>query len=186
MKPAAKRLSGILVSLLLFIGALVIYSSLVVPVYGEIQVLRGERVAKTKILQEESDAVNTVKRLLEKYPSISELRQTIGLTLPSEEEVAAVVNQIQGISSSNGMLLNSLSLKPLSAVVNESEEDTVRPIGSVRISVEMAGGYDALKAFLEALETNIRIMDVYSLHIAGGGTSGPYKYQIETDTYYQL
>jgi len=186
MKPAAKRLVGILTSLLLFVGALVVYSSLVLPEYKEIQTLRGERAAKTSLLRDESDSVKAVKRLLERYESISELRKTIRLTLPGEEEVAAVVNQIQGISSSNGILLDSLSIKPLSMIVSESGADIVKPFGSMRILVEMTGNYDALKAFLGALETNIRIMDIYSLQVAKGGTDGPYEYQMEIDTYYQL
>jgi Tfp pilus assembly protein PilO len=186
MKPSAKRLVGILTSLLLLMGALMVYSSLVVPKYKEIQILRGERAAKTNLLRDESGSVEAVKRLLDRYESISSLRDNINLTLPNEEEVAAVVNQIQGISSSNGMLLNSLSIKPLSVMANKGETDGVKPVGSMRVLVEMMGGYDSLETFLGALETNIRIMDVYSLQVTEGGTNGPYKYQMEIDTYYQL
>lgn len=163
-----------------------VYSSLVIPVYKEIQILRGERAAKAALVQEENEAVVAVSRLLEKYPSISGLRQTIDLTLPGEEEVAGVVNQIGGITTSNGMLLNSLSVKPLSVVVDKKRADVIKPVGSMRIVTEMAGGYDALKAFLQALETNIRIMDIYSLSVSRGGTDGPYEYQMEIDTYYQI
>jgi Tfp pilus assembly protein PilO len=185
MKPAAQRLVGILSSLALFIGTLIVYSSLVLPVYREIQNLRGEKAAKAVVLQEQEDSVAAIESLLQKYNSISDLRQSINQTLPSEEEVAAVVNQIQGIASSNGVFLNSLSIKSLSAPTNKEETSLAGPVGSMRILVEMVGDYSALKNFLAAIETNIRIMDVYSVQVANGGTVGPYTYQIEIDTYYQ-
>jgi Tfp pilus assembly protein PilO len=186
MKPGAQRLVGILVSLVLFVAALVVYSSLVLPEYRVIQDLRGQRAAQKALLQSETDSVAAVERLLKEHSSISELRQSIDLTLPEEEEVAEVVNQIQGIASSNSLLLNALSIKPLSVMTDGSGAGSVRPMGSMRILVEAVGDYTALKAFLDALETNIRIMDIYSLQVAKGGTAGPYDYQMEIDTYYQL
>ena len=188
MKPAAQRLLGILASFLLIIGSLVVYASFIVPEYREIQDLRGELVATKTLLEEEQLSVSTVETLLQKFESISSLREAADLRLPSEENVAYAVNQIQGISSSSGMLLNSLSIRPLPVTVNEEVGGggVLKPVGSIRILVKMFGDYESLKSFLEAIETNVRFMEVHSLGVSGGNTGGPYEYQMEIDTYYQF
>ncbi|MBU2101687.1 hypothetical protein KKH05_03145 [Patescibacteria group bacterium] len=188
MKPAAQRLLGILASFLLIVGSMVTYASLIVPEYREIQDLRGELVATNVLLEEEKLSIEAVEALIQEFESISDLRKATDLRLPSEENVAYAVNQIQGITSSNGMLLNSLSIRPLPVVVDENIGGTevLRPLGSMRILVEAFGDYESLKSFLEAVETNVRFMEVHSLSVSGGNADGPYEYQMEIDTYYQF
>ena len=186
MKPAAKRLFGILASLVLVVASLVVYSSLLLPKYADIQELRGEREALTQLLQEQMDAVDAVQRLVRQYSDVTDLQRSLAITLPIEEEVASIVNQLQGIASTNGMLMSSLSMRPM-AIEPTAVGDIVRPVGILRISVDLIGDYTSLKAYLEALETNVRIMDVRSIQVQNAGTSdGPYDYQLEIDTYYQL
>jgi len=186
MKPAAQRLIGILAGLSLIIASLVVYSTLLVPKYKEIQNLRGERSALTGLLAEEQESVDAVQRLIRQYSSISDLRDSLAVTLPSQEETASIVNQFQGIASSNGILMDSLSIRPL-AIAPRTADFVVDPVGTLRISMKLVGNYSALKAYLAALETNVRIMDVKSLRVENAGRdTGPYDYQIEVDTYYQI
>lgn len=186
MKPAAQRLIGILSSLALVIASLFVYSSLLIPKYRDIQNLRGERAALGGLLQEEQEAVDAVKRLIRQYSSVSDLKQSLAITLPDTEETASMVNQFQGIASSNGMLMNSLSVRPL-AIQPVENDDIVRPVGALRVSMTLVGNYESLKAYLKAIETNVRVMDVKSIQVEGAGFSdGPYEYRIEVDTYYQL
>lgn len=186
MKPAAKRLFGILGSMALVIGSLVVYSSLLIPKYQEIQTLRGEREALSELLQDQLDAVDAVRRLVRQYSDVTDLQRSLAITLPVEEEVASIVNQFQGIASSNGIVMSSLSMRPL-AIEPRAIDDVVRPVGTIRVSMDLIGNYASLKAYLAALETNVRIMDLKSIQVQNGGTSdGPYDYQVEVDTYYQL
>ncbi|OGY57219.1 MAG: hypothetical protein A2Y84_00165 [Candidatus Colwellbacteria bacterium RBG_13_48_8] len=185
MRPAAKRLYGIVVSLVLLIGALIIYASLLIPQYREVQNLRGERGALSVLVKEQEAAVKAVKQLLQQYSNITSLRETLGLTIPDEENIASTVNQLQGIANSNSMLITSLSLKPLPSELAEADS-VEKPVGKIRIAVGLVGNYEALKGYLKALETNIRILDAYALRVSGAGASGgPYQYELEVDTYYQ-
>jgi len=186
MKPAAKRLMGIFLSLVLVIASLVVYSSLLVPKYKDIQNLRGERSALGGVLIEEKEAVAAVRTLIAQYSSVADLRNSLAVTLPNKEETASMVNQFQGIASSNGILMSSLSIRPL-AIQPTGLEEIVRPVGILRFSMNLIGEYTSLKEYLKAIETNVRIMDVQSIQVKGAGfTSGPYEYQVEVDTYYQL
>ncbi|MDP3953744.1 MAG: type 4a pilus biogenesis protein PilO [bacterium] len=186
MKPAAQRLVGILTGMALIIASLVVYSSLLMPKYREVQNLRGERFALTGLLAEEQESVDAVQRLIRQYSSISDLRDSLAVTLPSQEETASIVNQFQGIASSNGILMDSLSIRPL-AIAPRVNDLVVEPLGILRVNMKLVGDYGSLKAYLSALETNVRIMDVKSIRVENAGrNSGPYDYQVEVDTYYQL
>ena len=186
MKPAAQRLIGILSSLALVIASLSVYSSLLIPTYTEIQTLRGEGSALRTLLAEEKEAVDAVERLIKQYSSVANLRDSLAVTLPGEEEIASIVNQFQGIASTNNILMNSFSIRPIT-IQPTGFEEVVKPMGVLRMSLNVVGDYESLKAYLKAIETNVRIMDVQSIQIDNAGLStGPYAYQIEVDTYYQL
>ncbi|KKU19693.1 MAG: hypothetical protein UX31_C0025G0006 [Candidatus Nomurabacteria bacterium GW2011_GWA1_46_11] len=186
MRPAAQRLIGILLSLTLVIASLFVYSSLLIPKYKDIQNLRGERSALNGLLAEEQEAVQAVERLIRQYSSIADLRDSLAVTLPGEEGTASIVNQFQGIASTNGILMNSLSIRPLT-IQPTGFEGIVEPLGVLRVSMNIVGSYESLKEYLKAVETNVRIMDVQSIRVENAGlNTGPYEYQIEVDTYYQL
>ena len=186
MKPAAQRLIGILSSLTFVIASLFVYSSLLIPKYKDIQNLRGERGALNGLLVEEEEAVRAVERLIKQYSSTTDLRNSLAVTLPGEEGTASIVNQLQGIASTNGISMNSLSIRPLT-IQPTGFEKIVEPAGALRMSMNIMGSYESLKEYLKAIETNVRIMDVQSIQVENAGlNTGPYEYQIEVDTYYQL
>src|SRR3989344_3210398 len=186
MKPAARRLIGILLSMILVIASLFVYSSLLIPKYKDIQNLRGERSALNGLVEEERQAVEAVKQLIRQYDSISDVKAGLAITLPDDEEAASMINQFRGIASSNGILMSALSIRPLS-IKPTGMEEIVRPLGTLRVNLNLIGNYDSFKEYLKAIETNVRLMDVQSIQIHNAGlSSGPYEYQIEVDTYYQL
>jgi len=85
----------------------------------------------------------------------------------------------------NSMDIESLSLQypPLKS----STDSLIEPMGTVRATIRLNGDYRDLRPFLEDLETNIRLIDVYSLNVEGGGIPGRNKliYNLVLDTYYQ-
>lgn len=186
MKPAARRLIGILMSLMLVIASIFVYSSMLIPKYNDIQNLRGKRSALDGLLEEEKQAVEAVKQLIRQYNSISDVKAGLAITLPDEEETASMINQFRGIASSNGILMTALSIRPLS-IKPTGKEEIVRPLGTLRVNLGLIGDYNSFKEYLKAIETNVRLMDVQSIQIQNAGlNNGPYEYQVEVDTYYQL
>ena len=84
MKPATKRLFAVLASMAFLIGALVLFSSLLIPAYGQIQELRGEKKSLDAVLEEEERLVATASQLLNQYQDATELRNNLPLVLPRE------------------------------------------------------------------------------------------------------
>ncbi|MBI2010649.1 MAG: type 4a pilus biogenesis protein PilO [Candidatus Colwellbacteria bacterium] len=185
MTAANKRLLSVLLTLGFFIGAVALYSSLVVPAYKEVSELRAERQSMIQLVEEERAVVEAINRLLSQYQSISDFQRGLSLVLPVTEDVPGIVNQLQGIAKTNGVAMDSLNLEVL-ALEPVKGGNVADPLGQLRVDLTLRGDYTAIKAYLAALATNIRIMDVGSLKITGGGTSNNVlNYNLTVETYYQ-
>ena len=55
----------------------------------------------------------------------------------------------------------------------------------IQINLRLAGTYESFKAFLERIETNIRVMDLVRLSIVPGKSGTTYSYDVVVHTYYQ-
>jgi len=185
MNPALKRLIGVTISLTFFLGAIVMFSAFIVPTSYEIQELRGEKIALDTLLKEESARIDAVRRLFQEYGSVSTLQSTLGKALPTEEGVPSIINQLQGIAKVSGVTVDSLNIS-LPAIRAGSKDDVIRPIGEVQITFTLQGDYESIKSYLDAIETNVRIMDVEKLGIQGGTEGDTLTYNIVVNAYYQL
>jgi Tfp pilus assembly protein PilO len=184
MSQAAKRFYGVFGSIALIIIAGIVFISFIIPKTKEIQSLRSERSALVKTLSEKEAVVQEAEKLIKSYSSISGLQETLSLTLPQEEDVPGIVNQLQGLASLSGVVIDSLSLQFL-AIRPAGEETIVEPIGTLRATMGVVGDYKSIKLYIEALETNIRIIDLNSLEITGGTEGDTLTYKMVVDTYYQ-
>ena len=66
-----------------------------------------------------------------------------------------------------------------------SKDDAFKPVGTVRITIDLEGAYESIKLYLDSIETNVRIMDVQMFEVEGDTESEVLKYTIEIDAYYQ-
>jgi len=185
MNPALKRLIGVTLSLTFFLGAMGIFAGLIVPESSRIQELRGERDALTALLEEETARLDAVLRLFEEFGNLTALRETMELALPTEGEVPSVINQIQGAANVSGVTIDSLDIN-LPAIRPSSGEDFVRPLGEVEITFTLTGDYQSIKNYLNAIETNVRIMDLKNLGLQGGTESNTLSYNVVVSAYYQI
>lgn len=183
MKPTAKRFWSILISLVLLVGGMAIFTSLVVPAYREVQELRGEKRALASALKEEEELVAAASRLLSQYESTGDLRRNLSLVLPTGENIPGAVNQLQGIAKVTGVSVEAMNIELLP--LQPQKSTIVEPIGGLKISLRLRGSYESLRAYAQAVETNVRVFDVDSFIIGGGATQGPLETNMIIKTYYQ-
>ncbi len=184
MKPATKRLGSILISFAFLVGAIVLFNSLVLPEYGAIQELRGERNALDAVVEEEEQLVKTASRLLNEYQNASDIRRNLSLILPTEETDSGVINQVQGIARLTGVVIEGVNIEaaPLEFPGTGS---VVEPVSTLKVAVRLRGSYEGLKSYIQSVETNARIIDVDSFVVGGGGTRDPLRATLVIRTYYQ-
>jgi len=184
MRPATKRLFSILVSFGFLIGAIILFSSLVVPEYGEIQKLRGEKKAIDAVAQEEEQLVTTASRLLNEYQDAADLRDNLSLVLPREEALPGIINQIHGIAKVTGVAVEAINVENLPLEYSKTSS-IIEPVGGFKVTVRTRGNYESLKSYIQSLETNVRIIDIDSFVVSGGGGTGPLTTNLVIRTYYQ-
>ena len=184
MKPATKRLLSIVVSFLFLIGSGVVFFLLIRPASESNQLLRGERSSLVALVEEEKSTIDAAERLLEKYQSISNLQKNLSLALPPEERIPEVVNQLQGITKTSGVMIKSLDIQIL-PIRSSAKGQSVNPLGTIKVTMKIEGTYDGIKAYIEAVQTNIRVMDVESLRVEDGADKDILTYTLVVDTYYQ-
>lgn len=184
MKPATKRLFAVLVSLGFLIGAIIFFSSAVAPEYKNIQQLRGEKQSLDAVVGEEERLINTASQLLNEYQNAANLRDNLSLVLPREEALPGMINQIQGIARSTGVTIEGINVENLPLTHSEASS-IVEPVGNFKATVRVKGSYEALRSYIQSLETNVRIIDVDSMAVSGGGGAGPLTANLVLRTYYQ-
>jgi Tfp pilus assembly protein PilO len=187
MKASTKRAASLLLTAVLFVASLFVYATLIRPEYNTVTLLRGELTSKTDFLAKQQAAISDVQQLLAQYQGVARLSESLSMALPNKENVSSILSQITAIAQSSGIAVQSvgityLPLKPANASIS-----LARGIGTLRLNIEMAGSYAALKKFMQSLETNIRVMDVQTLTIDPIGRSDQdlFSYSLNVDTYYQ-
>ncbi len=186
MKASTKRFSSILLAILMFIGSLFIYSSLILPAYSDIKSLRTEVASRLELVNKNEISIQQVQKLLSEYQDIAKIQETTSLILPPEQNVPQAVNQINGLSKISNLAIELLSVQQL-AVKPSTQAGLVRGLGTLRFNFRLAGSYEGFKAFLQALETNINLMDLVTLKIESSTkpAKGGFSFTMVVDTYYQ-
>lgn len=186
MRASTKRLYSFLFSAVFFIGSFAAYASLLAPEYRAVNALRGELATKTEFLEKEERIVEQVQQLFSQYQGVQALEQTISLALPKDEGTAQLVNQMLTIARNAGIVVESFSLGsgPLKVNTKPGAKSVAPKIAAVTIAIDATGAYEAFKVFLQAIETNIRVMDVGNVKVVPKGDG--LGYQLQATAYYQL
>lgn len=194
MRASTKRFTSLLIALLLVALTITVSVSFLAPALTAVSDLRGRISAQNELLATQDDAVERFQNLLALYSDqYRTIDETLRGALPTREDVPSAVNQIQALSRASNLPLQSLTFRyaPLRPQSRTAQTSLLsKPIGTLNITFQAAGTYEAGKAFLRALETNIRLMDVKTLKIdpvRRGEEIAPnlFLYTVEVATYYQ-
>ncbi len=169
MRASTQRIYVFLLSLFCFVASFVVYALLLKPAYADLNMLRGILSSKTEALDVHGQIALKVKDLIANYKGVQNLQENISLALPKEQSLATLYNQFYALASDTNLNLKSLSagagtLRATSE--DRSTSQTPAKVGTVQVTLTLAGTYEAFRNFLEKLETNIRILDVASFTVA--------------------
>ncbi|MEK7574458.1 MAG: hypothetical protein AAB514_02945 [Patescibacteria group bacterium] len=189
MRASTKRILSIMISALLLIAVAVIYVELIKPAYSSIQNLRGEIQARNNLLEEQNHAVSQVQNLISQLQdqNIAKFQEQISLVLPTTESVPQALSQYQAIAQASGLSIQSVGINYLAIKPAVSDIGLAKGIGTDRFKLKLLGSYEAMRAFFQAIETNVRLTDLATFKINRAGQSGQNLYlgEIVVDSYYQ-
>jgi Tfp pilus assembly protein PilO len=197
MSASTKRFYSLIGSIALLVGAVIIYSSMLLPLFNNVQNLRGEVSGNQSLLQQLTAINQNVNKLQSQYQNMGQLQQTISSILPPQDDVPTIINQIQGLASANNIQLSSISFQYL-PINYPPAGSLIKGVGTVAINLQCSGTYQSLINFLNSLSNNIQIFDLSSLSVSAaagtqpgttatkGQTAAPVlSYSLTINTYYQ-
>ena len=188
MKSSTKRFVSILLSLLILIASIFVYSTLIRPAYSEIEKLRAQAGGKTQLLEQQQSSTKQIQSLLSQYQDVLKVEDTISSILPLSPSVASGINQITGLSKINNLAIDLLSIEE-TAIKPSEQSSLVRGVGALKFNFHLIGSYENFKAFLQNLETNITLMDLTNLKMEPAVRTktgeNRFSYTLNVNTYYQ-
>lgn len=189
MRASTKRILSILLATTLFIASLVLWSSFITAEYDTVQRLRGEIVSKTELVNDQEAAVRQVQNLIAEFQGITRLQETLNFSLPARENLPQALGQLQGIAAANNLTMQSMGVEmlPFRVPPTGAIGGLAKGIGTLRINFRLLGTHESFRAFLQTLETNVRVFDLFRLDVTHGGQPNQnlYIYSVAADTYYQ-
>jgi Tfp pilus assembly protein PilO len=184
MKTSTKRILSIALSGLFFVGIIVVYSGLIRPELAKINEKRALLISKETLFNNEQSAVNQVEKLLGEFQNLTDLQSAVSLALPLGANVTDALSQIQSIARLSSVTVSSFSIKPLA--LTASKQPLVKRLGSLEVSLAVAGSYDNLKNFVRSLETNVRVSNAINWRLApSAGAGDNMNLDLTVDIYYQ-
>jgi len=166
-----------IVTILLTIAGFAILGGLARPLWDDISELRGQLVEVNSTLSGLNDTLKKQENLIASYNSISEEERDrlLNQHLPKKPDAGTLLIAMEEIASRNNVLINSVSFKeqtaarPTSALARTPASKIAAKLSQEPIAEELAftatisTSYEDLKAFLKALESHIRLIDVTAI-----------------------
>lgn len=166
----------ILILVLAFIGILFLLDW---PIYNKFVFLNSEVERYENLLEEEKGLLVKVNQLKEIYESREDELKKVHYSLPAGKEVPNLIIQFEALTSENGLILESLDF---------TEQESRKTDKSLSVSLSISGTYQSFESFLEALELNVRLMDVQSIDFSSAETeagSSIFTFDVKLEVYYQ-
>jgi len=187
MKTTTKRSFSLLGSIVFLIAGLVIYANFIRTEYKRALDLRGQLAAKNQLLADQKKVIMQVQDLINQYKGTTQLQDMVSLALPSGEEVAPIFQQINAIAKGSGLITQAFGLNTLAFKPAATQQPFAKNLGTIQITLKLFGPYQGLKNFLQAIESNVRVMDLSEIRLDSAAKPGQdaYNFSVVLNTYYQ-
>lgn len=128
------------------------------PLWNRISLLKGAVAEREAILLSRKEILQKVQNLNKQYQERSSDVSKISSLVPSTKNIAELVSTIESISNQTGLQLIEITTGE-SASQQQDLQTTFLELG-------LTGSYASLIVFLDLLEKNIRLVDVFEMSIS--------------------
>ena len=175
----------VLISILIFVAILLLLD---LPAYNKVVFFRSEIKNYQNFLKEKEELLVKVNQLKQSYESRKDEIDKAYYVLPLEKDIPNLIVQFEALVSENGLVLESINFKEAAAKTTATGEKIVKGYKTLDVSLKAGGSYQSFVAFLQALEFNIRLMDIKSIDFSAaqtGDESSLFTFDISLEVYYQ-
>jgi len=188
MKGSTKRILSIGFSAIFFIATLAVYGNFISPEMATIQEKRSKVNAKQMLFETQQIAVSQVEQVISTFQNASKFKETVSLAIPESPNVTNALGQLQAIARSNQVEFMKFSIKQNPPLASSGL--LVQSLNALSLDIGVRGTYQAVKGFLRALETNVRIANTKTVSFglpkeSGQGSEQFYDLNLSVDIFYQ-
>jgi Tfp pilus assembly protein PilO len=185
-----------LITIVIILAFVVVVVFLDIPIVQGVLNSRKDIVSNQNLLSERENFIKTIESLIDKYKNNEEVLKNLDNILPGDSDVPDLLVQIEAMANAGGMVVKDVNI----TVVDDKEaskaaaartgavaqEKAPSNYKTISIDLTATGDYSALKKFLQAIEENMRLIDVDSISFSGKtqGSSSLFDFNITLMTYY--
>lgn len=186
MRASTKRILSILLSGVFLIGLIAVSTSLIRPEFSNVAEKRSLLFSKENLFDNQSRAVNQVRSLISEFQGFARAEETVSLAMPQRENTTQILNQLDAIARTSGVLITSLNISP--KAFESARRPLVRRLGTIEITMTVEGSYDSVKNFMNFIETNVRVFNVNKMIVSSVQREGLgliNRLNLTVETYFQ-
>lgn len=193
MKYTARRNISLALSFVFLVLALIVIFVWAWPAFQEMGVLNKKINEEKSQYDTQYKAVQIAKSIIDQYKSLISVSQTISLTIPRGAEIQNLLAQLDNITTQSGLSLQSVNFENAGALASggkQSAQNIIQSYKTLRLTLGLTGNYESLKTWLNAVESDIRLMDIINIAFAGltsdsQKNSGLFNFKVMLNVYYQ-
>ncbi len=165
------------------------YYMYISPLYAEMQLTREEKNKYADVLDKAKNISQKREELLGQYNSISlEDIEKMKKVVPPTFDGPGLVNDLNYLASRYNTSIDSFNsnIPEENSSQAQLEDSNLSPFKKVRITFDISSTYPQFISFLKDLESNVQIIDVYSVSISAGSddqNSSVLNFSVEANTY---
>ena len=185
---------GILI--LAFIGAVVFLD---IPKVQSVLNLRKEVKNEKELLKEKQEFITRIENLESSYLANESVLKKLDYIMADGPDIPNLIVQLEALAIVGGMSPSNLNFSVTEEKIGSEKAKEVRGGGEVKpeqaykgynlvtIDIKMSGDYLGFKNFLQAVEENMRLMDIESITFAPKeiGGAGGFEFNVILQAYYQ-
>ena len=179
-----------LIAILFAAAAVVLVFMVARPLWDEILMLRAESAVISDNLARLQEVEGLRDELLNTYNSISKSDLArLGKLLPPKSNTEDLLASFEDLTRARGIVLKNInfsaesSSKQLSPATQATAVATVPP-SPVNYSLSVTGSYEAFRSLLDAMEKNLRLIDICDISFASSDGAA-ITYSLRAKSYYQ-
>ncbi|HEY4497947.1 MAG TPA: hypothetical protein VJC20_04325 [Candidatus Paceibacterota bacterium] len=168
------------------------------PLWDNIVLLRAEINRVNSALSELEQSKQVQQDLIAAYNTISdrELDLLLNQHLPAKTDTGTLLIALEDVARRHNAVINTISFKEAvsmqpqttaqrqrAALATVSEQQPM--VEKLAFTLSLSVSYEDFKAFLESLESHVRLIDVESISFSGGTARGVYTVSLAAKTYYR-
>lgn len=170
----------ILITILLVGAGGAVLQTYVRPIWGTIAERRVEIATVEDAISKTQDVIRLRDELVSKYNAVSQSDiERVRSFLPAGSDVTGMLMDVDVLTKAAGVKLTSIGFQEKAGGATP-----VAGLETLALSINVSGSYEAFQVFLDALERNLRLMDVVDISF-GGGEKDDYQFTLRVRTYYQ-